>query len=208
MDAQRCSQPTLAWSGAHRPHWSNQQGSSNFGSRFAPNYEQQPAHVRAPEQPKALRARQLRAMAPGTVSIMVRNVPARYNKDGLLLEWPVERYRFNMLYLPANRRGMSLGYAFLNFPSTVDALAFQRRWHGRYLSNHGANKHLDISQARVQGLVESLRDMLEKMDTLAWRNAASVPLVFEGNRLLDINDVLRQHGLVQPDHVRINTPEN
>jgi len=208
MDAQRCNQPTLAWSRAHGPQRSNQQGSCNFGSRFAPNYEQRPAHVCAPEQPRGLRARQPRAMAPGTVSIMVRNIPARYNKDGLLLELPVERYRFNMLYLPANRRGMSLGYAFLNFPSTVDALAFQRRWHGRYLSNHGANKHLDISQARVQGLVESLRDMLEKMDTLAWRNAASVPLVFEGNRLLDINEVLRQHGLVQPDHVRINTPEN
>jgi len=128
---------------------------------------------------------------------MVRNIPARYNKQKLLLEWPVERHCFNMLYVPANRRGSSLGYAFLNFVTADDALAFQRQWHRRYLSDHGANKHLDISQARVQGLAESLRDLLEGMDRPAWRSATSFPLVFEGTRLLDINEVLRQHGLVE-----------
>jgi hypothetical protein len=139
-------------------------------------------------------------MAPGTVTIMVRNVPARYNNEKLLLEWPVERHRFNMLYLPANKRGMSRGFAFMNFVTSDDALAFQMRFHGHYLSDHGANKHLDISQARVQGLVESLRDLLEGDDRPAWTATAvptGAPLVFEGTRLLGIKEVLRRHGLME-----------
>jgi hypothetical protein len=126
---------------------------------------------------------------------MVRNIPARYNKERLLAEWPVEWMRFDMLYLPANRRGNALGFAFLNFPTPDAALAFQRRWHGQYLADHGPNKHLDISQARVQGLVESLRDMLEGMDRPTW-NDICAPLIFQGTELLDVNEVLVQHGLV------------
>jgi len=197
IGAQRCDEPTLLWSQTDRSQRSNRQGDCNLGGRFASNHNQQPAHVPALEQAREPCAGQLRAMAPGTISIMVRNIPARYNKQKLLLEWPVERHRFNMLYVPANRRGSSLGYAFLNFVTADDALAFQRQWHRRYLSDHGANKHLDISQARVQGLAESLRDLLEGMDRPAWRSATSFPLVFEGTRLLDINEVLRQHGLVE-----------
>jgi len=128
---------------------------------------------------------------------MVRNIPARYTKEKLLFEWPVHRYHFDMLYLPANRRGMSLGYGFLNFVSSEHALTFQRCWHGRYLADHGPNKHLDVSQARVQGLIESLRDMLAGMDRPAWRSETCVPLVFAGTRLLDINEVLVQHGLIE-----------
>jgi len=152
-----------------------------------------------PEQARGSNRRQPRPMAPGTTTLMVRNVPARYTKERLVLEWPVEIFRFNMLYLPANKRGMSLGYSFINFLTPDDALAFQRRWHGRYLANHGANnKHLDISEARVQGLAESLRDMLEHMDRPAWRRESCIPLVFEGARSVDIHQVLHQHGLHLP----------
>jgi len=128
---------------------------------------------------------------------MVRNIPTKFTKERLLLDWPVQEYSFNMLYLPADRSGKPLGYAFLNFVTSDHALAFQRCWHGRYLTDHGPNKHLDVSQARVQGLVESLRDILASMSgPPVWRSEACVPLVFEGTRLLDINEVLLQHGLI------------
>jgi len=188
--AQRRDQSILA-------QHSNQQSSRNPGNCFAPNDRQWPVRV-GPGPPRRPQARQLRAMEPGTSTIMVRNIPARYNKERLLREWPVQRHRFNMLHLPENKRGMSLGYAFLNFVMSEHALAFQRCWHGRRLANHGPNKHLDVSQARVQGLVESLRDMLAGMDTPAWRSETCVPLVFEGTRSLDIEEVLLQYGLTEP----------
>jgi len=171
--------------------------------------EQQLDNVSGSALPQARPAGQLRAMAPGTVTLAVRNIPARYNKERLLFEWPVERYRFNMLYLPSNRRGsMSMGIAFLNFSTPDDALAFQRRWHRHYLTDHGTNKHLDVAQARVQGLVESLRDIQAGMDRPSWRSATCAPLVFEGTRLLDIDEVLRQHGLVEPDGLAWGTQQD
>jgi len=197
-------QLTPSWSQAEVSQRGNQ-GSRNIGSRSATGY------AGRPEQARGSNGRQPRPLAPGTTTIMVRNIPARYRKERLLLEWPVERHRFNMMYLPANRRGMSLGYAFLNFVTADDALLFQRRWHGRYLTDHGANKHLDISQARVQGLVASLRDMLENVQTPEWRRESCVPLVFEGARLVNINEVIRQHGLhhLQTSNQSGNTsPEN
>jgi len=206
MHAQWHDQPTLWWSQADGSQGNNRQCICNLGRRVVPNYEQQPDNVLGSAQLQGRRARQLRAMAPGTVTIMVRNIPARYNKERLLLEWPVERHNFNMLYLPSNKRGMSMGFAFLSFPTPDNALAFQRRWHGHYLTDHGSNKHLDVAQARVQGLVESLRDILKGVDRPTWRIETCAPLVFEGNRLLDLHKVLRQHGLV-PDDLLLNAPQ-
>jgi len=143
-------------------------------------------------QPRTQKA--LRPLEPGTRTLMVRNIPAKYRKASLAEEWPVSAWGYDMLYFPCSRRGASFGYVFLNFLTPDHALAFQRRWHGTYLMEHRFTKRLDVSQARVQGLVESLHSMATS-DCRSWKDPACCPLVFEGTRLLELNEVMQKFGL-------------
>lgn len=145
-------------------------------------------------QPRVQKPLELRPLEPGALTLMVRNVPAKYKKLDLAKVWPVGAWSYNMLYLPCSHRGASFGYAFLNFVTPDHTLAFQRRWHGSYLPQHGSTKRLDISQARVQGLAESLHSMTTGVDRV-WTHAACSPLVFEGVHLLELEEVIQKFGL-------------
>jgi len=185
---------TLGWPGQHGMCLSGNQQKGN--DQEGDNTSSQSV-TPGPGQIQVSKTRELRPLEPGTTTLMARNIPAKYKKDRLAQEWPVTTWSYNMLYLPCSRRGSSFGYAFLNFLTPEHAVAFQRRWHGNYLLEHGSNKHLDISQARVQGLAESLRDMVSGVDSQVWKHAACHPLVFEGTRLLEPDEVLQQFGLEQ-----------
>jgi len=162
-------------------------GAPTLDHTLAPAQTSDPIPLRRADVPRPLNQ--------GTLTLMIRNIPARYKQERLLQEWPPDE-SFNMLYMPLTKRGMSRGYAFLNFVSPEHALAFQRQWHGSRLSDHGNNKHLDVSAARVQGLVETLRDMPAGEDWRTWsQNASSIPLIFNGSQPVNIETVISQLGL-------------
>lgn len=155
------------------------------------------AQSSGPMQPLR-RADVLRPLSPDTLTLQIRNIPARYSQEQLLQEWPPDG-SYNMLYMPSTRKlGMSRGYAFLNFVSPDHALAFQRQWHGRRLSDHGRNKHLDVSAAARQGLAETLQGIPPAgEDWRTWRqNGSSFPFIFSGSQAMDIDIVLSQLGFI------------
>ena len=72
----------------------------------------------------------------------------------LLLVWE-NAGAYDFLYLP--RTGQTnLSYAFINFVSVADAMAFKARWHKRRMAHFTARKPLRISCADVQGLEANL----------------------------------------------------
>lgn len=99
--------------------------------------------------------RALRPLPPGTVTLVVRNIPARYNKEKLLEEW-VPDGSYNLLHLPFNVTSKrTCGYAFINFVSHEEASKFQETMHGTHLPE-GSKKHLDVSAAEAQGFEATL----------------------------------------------------
>jgi len=119
------------------------------------------------------------------------SVQARYTQERLLLEWRPDG-TFDFLYLPfsfTERR--SKGYVFINFVTPEGAFAFQRQWHGRYLSDtRHYNKYLDIASAG-SSVAEHLEKLSSKISTLNARGHA--PAIFRGTRRLNIFDVM--HGI-------------
>jgi len=146
-------------------------------------------------QPQLRRADRPRRLEPGTTTLMIRNVPARYDQPRLIQEWPPNG-AYDFLYLPSTRKGFSRGYVFLNFVSPEHALLFQQQWHGGRLSSHGTTKHLDISAARAQGIAANLKDILGGADWNTWiQHASTVPLIFNGTQSIDVESVVLRLGL-------------
>jgi len=146
-------------------------------------------------QPQLRRADVPRVLEPGTTTLMIRNVPARYDQPQLLQEWPPNG-AYDFLYLPCTKKGYSRGYAFLNFVTPEHAVQFQQQWHGGHLSNHGTTKHLDVSAARAQGVAANLEDILSGADWNTWiQHASVVPLIFNGTQMVDVESVVLRLGL-------------
>jgi len=122
-------------------------------------------------------------------TISVRNIPARYDQNKLLQEWPPDG-SYDFLYLPHNyHTHKSVGYAFINFVSHEDAVAFIRQWNRKVLVRHGGNKKLDICWAEVQGLKGNL---LHYRKSKLGRSDKYQPAAFRGRVRLDFVKLLEE----------------
>jgi hypothetical protein len=64
-------------------------------------------------------------------TVMMRNIPCRYDQSELLEEVMELNLPVNFLYLPGARKSVgNLGYAFLNFTHPQDADLFIKKWNG------------------------------------------------------------------------------
>ena len=98
-------------------------------------------------------------LAPGTTTLMVRNIPTRFTSVSFLriLDETGFRTCFDFFYLPMDfRTGKNMGYAFLNFTTCAYASAFCSLFHGRRLRMTTSTKVIEISPSRRQGLVENV----------------------------------------------------
>lgn len=139
-------------------------------------------------------ARPLRAISKKVTALVVRNIPARYNQERMLQEW-VPDGTFNLLYVPYNiEEGRSKGYAYLNFTTHQNALAFQLRWHGRRFEKMDRCKHLDVATATRQGVRANL-ELLRGRDIAKLGRRGCLPVVFDGRRPVDPMPWLRNLGM-------------
>jgi hypothetical protein len=66
-------------------------------------------------------------------TVMMRNIPCRYDQSELLWEVMELNLPVNFLYLPGARKSIgNLGYAFLNFAHPSDADIFIEKWNGHH----------------------------------------------------------------------------
>jgi len=132
----------------------------------------------------------------GSTTLVVRNIPARYTKERLLLEWPPDG-TYDFLYLPFNfRLGKPAGHAILNFTCNEAALSFYYRWHRQRLSPTSSEPKLKIIKAEVQGLEENLRHRVNsKIDRIT--HLKYVPSVFIRGQEVPFAELVRSMG-IQP----------
>mmetsp|Transcript_22876 Transcript_22876/g.73903 ORF Transcript_22876/g.73903 Transcript_22876/m.73903 type:complete len:253 (-) Transcript_22876:423-1181(-) len=123
-------------------------------------------------------------------TLMVRNVPVMYTQDMLLEEWK-NVGTFDFLYLPRTAGGQTnLSYAFINFTTEAEAVAFQSTWHKKRLAEFTARKPLNISVAEVQGLRANLTQLRKKRSRCS-DTRQSQPLVLVGGHYLCLPDALQ-----------------
>jgi len=147
------------------------------------------ANQAVPALPK--RKRTLGILPRSTRTLLIRNVPWSYSQEDLLLKWPPDSTYdyFHTPYHFFNNR--PLGLAYINFVTYEAAVAFQERWHGRYLSQQDTKNTLDITAANVQGRKGNLARIAEdRIPTLAERHL--LPVLFDGRRRLGTHEVLEE----------------
>jgi len=119
-----------------------------------------------------------RLIPPGVTTLVIRNVPARYTKELLMQEWPVDG-TYDFLYLPFSlKQKRTAGFAFVNFTSHEAAVHFYSQWHSKSLRDHGTAKQLKIGVAEIQGLEENLRHVAASVTRV--KNPKYLPSVFSG----------------------------
>jgi len=96
-------------------------------------------------------------------TLMLRNIPFELNLDEFALKIETAGFGdcYDMLYLPMKRGNVqNRGYAFLNFHSHIFADRFTATFHKQNLNwanVSGARKLLNVTEARVQGFMETIQ---------------------------------------------------
>ena len=95
----------------------------------------------------------------GQTSVMLRNIPNKYTRSGLLTALAEHGFdaskHCNNLYLPMDAgSGCNLGYAFLNFHSHEEAMDFMKRFDGCRLPSAGSRKVCSVVWANRQGIFQ------------------------------------------------------
>jgi hypothetical protein len=92
--------------------------------------------------------------APGSVTLMVRNIACRYSKEqvvGFLADLGFDG-TYDFFYLPMNATPRAnLGYFFINFKTEADSNRCRECLQGNCLGSSQTQKRCEVSLARVQG---------------------------------------------------------
>eukprot|EP00931_Biecheleriopsis_adriatica_P041667 TRINITY_DN2379_c0_g1_i4.p1 TRINITY_DN2379_c0_g1~~TRINITY_DN2379_c0_g1_i4.p1 ORF type:complete len:447 (+),score=94.83 TRINITY_DN2379_c0_g1_i4:150-1343(+) len=131
-----------------------------------------------------------RELLDGATTVVIKNMPEQYTQELLLQAWPPDG-SYNFLLLPFSRQRMrNLGFAFVNFRTSQEAVAFFLKWQGRILDKPRALNAkqkvvpLDIAAANVQGFAANVRCVKEKLGTKRIP-ANCLPFVFDGTSRVD-----------------------
>lgn len=114
------------------------------------------------------------------VTLMVRNIPSRFDQHSLLTFIAAHNFRpvthFDFFYLPIDfKSSKCLGYAFLSFVSAETAAAFKAALSGLAMSSN-SSKRLEITFARVQGL-EANHNLFSKSAAVKMIDKKFQPLI-------------------------------
>ena len=86
-------------------------------------------------------------------TMMVRNIPNRFTKDGMITEF--NQYfegEYDFFYLPIDfNNKCNVGYAFINFKNSGSMIKFYERYEGKTWPHFKSSKICAISYARLQG---------------------------------------------------------
>eukprot|EP00931_Biecheleriopsis_adriatica_P018712 TRINITY_DN13003_c0_g1_i3.p1 TRINITY_DN13003_c0_g1~~TRINITY_DN13003_c0_g1_i3.p1 ORF type:complete len:383 (+),score=65.34 TRINITY_DN13003_c0_g1_i3:76-1224(+) len=115
------------------------------------------AERRGHGQPAALAARgssQTLQAWEDVTTVMVRNIPNRYNQQLLLEELKTRGFLgcYDFLYVPIDPETQAnRGYAFINFIDAQFAWMFRLAYEGRKMGSYNSEKLVSVSPAKLQG---------------------------------------------------------
>jgi RNA recognition motif-containing protein len=100
-------------------------------------------------------------MCDDFTTLMIKNIPCKYNQDWLLAD--VQAYGVNFLQMPLTRRGdMCMGYAFVNFRTHELAAQFLRDFNGMTWSKRpNSTKRAEVSVANEQGFQANVQKFVQ-----------------------------------------------
>merc|ERR1719201_1340976 len=127
-------------------------------------------------------------------TMMLRNIPNKYAQHTLLQEINSLGFAgtYNFFYLPMDVQNRSnVGYAFINFEMSEDALRFRRVFAEHRFQRFHSRKIGSVCVAHVQGLEENLRHFENRAVTQA-RNDQYRPIVLKGNQRVYFEDALKE----------------
>ncbi|CAE8647575.1 unnamed protein product [Polarella glacialis] len=133
-----------------------------------------------------------RSVPEGFTTLVIRNIPARYNQEMLLAEF-IPDGSFDFFFLPYSfKDARTMGIAFLNFRTHASALSFQEKWHRQFLQDHGRTKHLDVAAATTQGLQANLQQFNSK-SVARFQRVGMLPVFIDeaANRLDPLSELQR-----------------
>merc|ERR1711865_984548 len=94
---------------------------------------------------------------------MVRNIPNRYTREGLLDDLQEFIGMFDFFYLPMDLSAHSnVGYAFINFAKAEDLISFYLKFHKQKWRRHKSQKICEIAFGRLQGKNELISQFRER----------------------------------------------
>lgn len=94
-------------------------------------------------------------LQPEHTTIVVRNIPSRFNQDRLMELWrPDGSYDFLFLPYSVKQRRTSR-YVFINFTSHEACKSFVKEWDGKVIKED--SKPLDIGIAKMQGFIGNMK---------------------------------------------------
>jgi len=125
----------------------------------------------------------------GVTTLIISNLSV--NMEQLLELWSPVEDAFDMIYIPCSkRRRKASSYAFVNFLSNEDAIAFREKWHNKRIGAHSSGRACVVRPAKLQGVRANLfyfkRNGFEET-----ANKANMPVLFDGPAKLDLLSVLR-----------------
>jgi hypothetical protein len=109
-------------------------------------------------------------------TIMIRNIPCRYEQFELLEEVESSGLPINFLYMPPARHSVgNLGFAFVNFVKAADAAKFMQEWTGHKWRFSG-KKIAALCYAELQGFQANVA--YYKKHTKVWKSKSCRPIIY------------------------------
>ena len=97
-------------------------------------------------------------------TIMIRNIPNRYNLELLLNEINIKfAEKFDILYLPLDLiNNSNLGFGFINFTNSIHILYFFSEFNGKKWNNFNSGKRCQLVYSKTQGKKELIKYIQKK----------------------------------------------
>eukprot|EP00440_Ansanella_granifera_P056163 gb/GFBE01060873.1/.p1 GENE.gb/GFBE01060873.1/~~gb/GFBE01060873.1/.p1 ORF type:complete len:266 (+),score=30.50 gb/GFBE01060873.1/:1-798(+) len=160
--------------------------------------EGQEVPTQAPEEQVPMGSIATRPVPLGYTTLVVRNIPARYNQEMLLREFGADG-GLDFLHLPYSFRDQrTMGYAFLNFRTHQLAIKFQEKRHHTFLQDHGRTKYLDVTAATKQGLATNVLQFTPKSVARLQRVGMLPIFLNEVGVRVDAMREMQRYGVIPP----------
>lgn len=122
----------------------------------------------------------------GNTTVMLRNIPVKYNRDAVLQDMDNRGFAglYDFLYLPIDfQTGNTVGYAFINFVDSESTARFRSNYDGLQLSPDSA-KICQVGLAKAQGKAQNVEQyrnssvmaMEDRFRPVMFENGVRVPL--------------------------------